>query len=65
MTGSNNYLVRKGFTQDDQFREVLGNSEWLLCFADTGYCIDAPERIPAGATQACKYVGARGMSCSR
>lgn len=50
MTGSKNTVVRKGFSEDSEWRDALGNTVPLLAFATTGYCIDAPERIPAGST---------------
>lgn len=49
MTGSKNTVVRKDFSEDSEWRDTLGNKEPLLAFATTGYCLDAPERIPAGS----------------
>ena len=49
MTGSKNYQTRPEFTQESELREALGYSEHLLVFANTGYCIDAPEVMPAGS----------------
>lgn len=48
-TGQSNYLVRSGFTQSDEWRNALGQSAPLLACADTGYCLDAPENMPAGS----------------
>lgn len=49
MTGNTRYLTRQGFTQENEWRDTLGGNEPLLMFADHGYCLDAPERIPSGA----------------
>lgn len=49
MTGSKNYLVRQGFTECDEYRRVMGNTAQLLAYANTGYCLDAPNIIPSGA----------------
>lgn len=50
MTGCKNTVVRGGFSEDSEWREALGNGAMLLAYATTGYCLDAPERIPAGST---------------
>lgn len=50
MTGCKNTVVRGGFSEDNEWREALGNGALLLAYATTGYCLDAPERIPAGST---------------
>lgn len=50
MTGSKNTVVRGGFSEDSEWRQALGNGAMLLAYATTGYCIDAPERIPAGSS---------------
>lgn len=43
--------VRCAYSQDAEWRNVLGNTEPLYCFALHGYSLDAPENIPAGATK--------------
>ena len=55
MTGNKNYLVRYGFSESDVWLNALGNSSPLLANADSGYCIDAPTHIPAGAMQSSNY----------
>jgi hypothetical protein len=42
------YLVRAGFSQEDTWREALGESAELLVHAACGECLDAPDWIPAG-----------------
>ena len=49
MTGSQNYLTRQEFTEESAWRGALGQETALLLFADTGYCLDAPDYIPSGA----------------
>lgn len=48
-------LVRQGFTDQDTWRETLGNLEPLHCFALLGECIDAPNVIPAGGMRSGQY----------
>lgn len=43
--------VRKEFTEEIVWRQVLGNSEPLLTHADKTDCLDAPDFIPAGSTR--------------
>ena len=49
-TGEKNTVVRRPFTQEAEWRGALSGKEPLLVFATTGYCIDAPEHLPAGST---------------
>lgn len=42
-------IVRQGYTEQDVWREVLGQSEPLHCFSIVGGIIDAPNVIPAGS----------------
>ena len=51
--------VRRGFREEDIWRDALGGSEPLLCFVTYGP-LDAVEQMPAGAMRSCspKYGGA-------
>lgn len=55
MTGQQRYLVRDGFTECQTWRDALGNAEPLAMFADHGYCLDAPEYVPAGGMESSNY----------
>ena len=48
-------LVRSGFTEQDTWRDALGNSAPLRPFALIGECIDAPEILPAGGMRSSTY----------
>jgi hypothetical protein len=48
-------LVRQGFTDQDTWRETLGNLEPLHCFSLLGGCIDAPNVIPSGGMKSGKH----------
>ena len=43
-------LVRRGFTEQDTWRDALGLYEPLLAFADKLPTLDAPEYLPSGHT---------------
>lgn len=43
-------LVRRGFTEQDTWRNALGVFEPLLAFADKLPTLDAPEYLPSGHT---------------
>lgn len=43
-------LVRRGFTEQDTWRDALGLFEPLLAFADKLPTLDAPEYLPSGHT---------------
>lgn len=45
-------LVRPGYTEQDTWRDVLGDAEPLHCFSTLGHCIDAPTVMPAGSVAA-------------
>jgi len=62
MTGNKNYCVRHEFSESAIYRDALGMSAPLLAFADTGYCIDAPDTMPNGchAARSCDSVAFRG-----
>lgn len=63
MTGESRYLVRHEFTESATWRDALGNAAQLLAFADQGYCLDAPEYVPAGGMQSGeKWVSAQFAS---
>lgn len=62
MTGSTNYLVRPGFTQEAIWRDALGNSAPLLIAADTGECLDAPEYVPAGSMVSSRIAGYKAFA---
>lgn len=53
MTGSTHYIVRHGFSECDVWRKAMGQTAPLLAVADSGYCLDAPDNMPAGAMRAC------------
>ena len=65
MTGSNNYLVRAGFSECETWRQALGNAAPLLWVADTGYCLDAPEHVPAGGMRSSNLGGPIGQVATR
>jgi hypothetical protein len=44
--------VRRGFTEQDVWREALGLYEPLLAFADKLPTLDAPDYFPSGHTTA-------------
>jgi hypothetical protein len=43
-------LVRRGFTEQDVWRNALGVFEPLLAFADKLPTLDAPDYLPSGHT---------------
>lgn len=47
-------LVRSEFSEEATWRDVLGDSELLLCFATFG-AIDAPEYSPAGSMRSSNF----------
>jgi hypothetical protein len=50
-------IVRQGYTEQDIWRDALGNSEPLHCFSVVGGIIDAPNVIPAGSMKSSQYGG--------
>jgi hypothetical protein len=50
-----NTPVRQGYTEQDTWRDCLGNTEPLHCFASLGYCLDAPIVLPAGGMRSGTY----------
>jgi hypothetical protein len=42
--------LRKEFTQESVWRDVLGYSAPLLTHADETDCLDAPDYVPAGSS---------------
>lgn len=55
-TGTTRYLVRRGFSECEVWREALGNAAQLLWVASKGECIDAPDRIPTGGASGTREV---------
>jgi hypothetical protein len=47
--------VRRGFTEQDVWREALGIYEPLLAFADKLPTLDAPDYFPSGHTTAKRF----------
>lgn len=48
-------LVRPGFSEQDIWRDALGNNEPLRPFASFEMHLDAPDIIPAGSMRSWKY----------
>jgi hypothetical protein len=46
--------VRRGFTEEDVWRDALGNAEPLRVFVTDG-ALDAPEHLPAGSMRSMKH----------
>lgn len=53
--------VRRGFTEEDVYREALGGAEPLRVFVIDGP-IDAPAHIPAGSTGSASRIIGRTIS---
>ena len=47
-TGSRRVMVRKGFTEEDIWRDTLGRKESLFVFVTYG-SLDAPDAWPGGS----------------
>lgn len=54
-TNPHGVLVRKGFTEQDVWRDALGQFEPLLVFATPENQMDAPTYSPAGAMESSRY----------
>ena len=48
-------LVRRGFSEQDTWRDALGPQEPLHVFSILGQTLDAPELLPAGALRSTQY----------
>jgi len=57
--------VREGFREEDIWRDSLGPSEPLLCFAMLGGPLDAPDVLPAGGMRRTDAGAQRQMATVR
>ena len=66
MTDAKRVQVRRGFTEENVWREALGGAEPLLCFVTYGP-LDAPDNMPAGSHRSipAKYGSSQPTSCDR
>jgi hypothetical protein len=55
MNFNQNDLRQDGAQGNFYFRERQSADQVLACQIDCGYCLDAPEYIPSGATESLPY----------